>query len=58
MKNKIINTENRDFIRDDKYLTFDIECYLNDNKKFIPYSCCWYNKCQYKEYYIDNFNSW
>lgn len=55
---KTIPIEKRDFIRDDKYLTFDIECFLGLDNKFNPYSCAWYSKYQYKEYYVDENNSW
>src|SRR5260221_532251 len=55
---KLINLEKRDLLRDDKYLTFDIECFLDKDNKFRPYSCAWYHPNKYKEYIVNSKTSW
>ncbi len=55
---KLINLEERDLVRVDKYLTFDIECFLDKDNKFRPYSCAWYHPNKYKEYYVNSKTSW
>ena len=48
----------RDLIRDVKYLTFDIECYLNWNNKFKPFACKWYHPRLSKEFLITDYLNW
>ena len=63
IKSKKVKQGKRKLINNKKYLTFDIECYLdenvNNNKKkdekrwdFIPYACGWYSKNEYKIYMV------
>jgi hypothetical protein len=48
----------RDLIRDEKYLSFDIECYLDKNNEFKPFSCKWYHFKKEKEYIVTDYDSW
>jgi hypothetical protein len=72
IKSKLIKQEKREIIHNTKYLTFDIECYLDENKNnktnknkkdedkqldFIPYACGWYSKDNHKIYITTEFNS-
>ena len=57
IKSKLIQQKHRNLVHDTNYLTFDIECYL-DNNEFIPYACGWYSKDEYKLYYITDYKSW
>ena len=56
IKSKLIQQKHRNLVHDTNYLTFDIECYL-DNNEFIPYACGWYSKDEYKLYYITDYKS-
>jgi hypothetical protein len=68
IKSRIIKQGKRSINHNTKHLTFDIECYLDDNKNkttnqdqrwnFIPYSCAWYSKNDHKIYISTQFNSW
>jgi hypothetical protein len=62
LTSKLIQKKKRSFSYDDKYITFDIECYLeskNENvSQFIPYSCKWYTQNDSKFYYTEEFTSW
>jgi len=44
LNSKLIETQSRDIKKDDRMVTFDIECYLEkideSNSKFTQYSCC------------------
>jgi len=65
---KLIEQKKRAIINDNKIITADIECYLDENNKnkinkennykFIPYSCMWYTKKENKCYISMEFNSW
>jgi hypothetical protein len=59
---KSLSNLKRDWYRDDKYLTFDIEAYIK-NEEYIPYACAIYkgniqNKFTYYDYKVTDFNSW
>jgi hypothetical protein len=59
-----INQKKRSLIYDNNYLTYDIECYLQQNNKnldsdiFVPYACGWYAKNNSKIYLSKNYYSW
>jgi len=44
-------------IHDKNYIAFDIECYLDKNKDFVPYACGWFTKKRNKIYLSKDFNS-
>lgn len=65
---KIINVEyqpkvrfikglNKEYIKEFKSLTFDLECYLDDSNNFIPYSCGFYDGKICYRYYLTDFTS-
>jgi len=72
LKSKLITKLNIDIKYDNKFGTFDIECYLdkvnnktytkeelkNKKEKFIPFACKWKIKKINKEYYLTNFNNY
>jgi hypothetical protein len=72
IKSKQIKQGKRSITHNTKHLTFDIECYLDENKEykenktnnqdeqwdFIPYSCGWYSKDEHKIYISTEYNSW
>jgi hypothetical protein len=59
-----IGVKQQDLNRDKNIITFDIECYLDENNNFIPYMCAWYkwnyklNKEIYKCYTYKHYDSW
>jgi hypothetical protein len=69
IKSRVIKQGKRSITHNTKHLTFDIECYLDDNKNnktnnqtqrwnFIPYSCAWFSRGEHKIYISTEFNSW
>jgi hypothetical protein len=58
INNKFIKKDKKELIHDTKILTFDIECYLNKNNKFIPYASGFTDGIKSKLYYLtDNKDS-
>ena len=59
LRTKHLEVGKRDLLRDDKYLSFDIEAY-SSNGSFIPYACSFYkqtgnNSHIYKHYSVINY---
>jgi hypothetical protein len=50
IKSKKIEKLSRSITNDNKFFTFDIECYRDELSRFIPYSCSWYTKKKSKVY--------
>lgn len=57
IKFKYISKEKIDLIHDTKIITFDIECYLNNNNKFIPYACGYSDGINTKLYYLSDYKN-
>src|SRR5215470_2041042 len=55
IKCKYIKKENIELIRDTNVLTFDIECYLNKDNKFIAYACGYSDGKKIIKYYITDY---
>jgi hypothetical protein len=68
LQSRKIGKGKRSLKYDDKFITFDIECYLGDKKtntenskeifKFIPYACAWYGGKESRNYVINDYNNW
>nr|BAM29335.1 dpoB [Lentinula edodes] len=57
INSKLVEPLKMELARDTNYGTFDIETALDINNKFIPVSCGWKNKKNYKDYIITNYDS-
>jgi DNA polymerase elongation subunit (family B) len=57
IKCKTITKENKELVQNLKILTFDIECYLNRNNKFIPYACGFTNGIINNLYYLTDYKN-
>ena len=64
IKTKALNKEKREIVRDEKYVAFDIETYL-ENNKFVPFACAYYKgsdkgdkHIKLKIYSVLNYKNW
>ena len=57
IKCKFITKNKMDLIHDTKIITFDIECYLNNNNHFIVYACGYTNGKESSLYYLTEYKN-
>jgi len=57
IKCKPISKSKRDLIKDTKIVSFDIECYIDKNNNFIPYSTGVYDGTNFKVYYLKDYSN-
>jgi hypothetical protein len=57
LNSKLIETRQRDMIRNIKIGSFDIECYENKENNFISYACKWKIDNINKTYYLTDFKN-
>ena len=57
LKCKFITKNKMELIHDTKIVTFNIECYLNNNNQFISYACGFTNGKDTKLYYLSDYKN-
>jgi DNA polymerase type B, organellar and viral len=58
INSRLIESKKESNSYNNKYITFDIECYRDENNDFIPYACEFYTPNNYKVYLLTNYNNW
>lgn len=60
IKCNFIEPRTPDYIPSDKmsnFITYDLECYLDENNEFVPYAAAWHKNGVTKTYYLSEYSN-